>query len=221
MTVQAFTDADLTRLETLLSPLAVDGSTMRTDEVQGFFCAVASGPDRMPLDELLNEALGDAPAFGSAEEEAEARELLTRLFQNTEDALANGDMPEMILFSEEDSDEADYWAWCNAYLYALDVVETDWFEVADDEGFEDLLYPVMALGGIFEQEDGEDLISFSDAELDAFKDEVEDAILAVYAYWRAKEQAPATVRREGDKVGRNDPCPCGSGKKYKACCGKV
>ena len=29
-----------------------------------------------------------------------------------------------------------------------------------------------------------------------------------------------TVRREGDKVGRNDPCPCGSGKKYKRCHGK-
>jgi preprotein translocase subunit SecA len=29
-----------------------------------------------------------------------------------------------------------------------------------------------------------------------------------------------TVRREGKKVGRNDPCPCGSGKKYKKCCGK-
>jgi preprotein translocase subunit SecA len=27
------------------------------------------------------------------------------------------------------------------------------------------------------------------------------------------------VRREGKKVGRNDPCPCGSGKKYKKCCG--
>jgi preprotein translocase subunit SecA len=27
-----------------------------------------------------------------------------------------------------------------------------------------------------------------------------------------------TVRREGKKVGRNDPCPCGSGKKYKRCC---
>jgi len=27
-----------------------------------------------------------------------------------------------------------------------------------------------------------------------------------------------TVRREGRKVGRNDPCPCGSGKKYKKCC---
>jgi preprotein translocase subunit SecA len=31
--------------------------------------------------------------------------------------------------------------------------------------------------------------------------------------------APATVRRTQPKVGRNDPCPCGSGKKYKRCCG--
>lgn len=29
-----------------------------------------------------------------------------------------------------------------------------------------------------------------------------------------------TVVNEGPKVGRNDPCPCGSGKKYKNCCGK-
>ncbi len=28
-----------------------------------------------------------------------------------------------------------------------------------------------------------------------------------------------TVRRETPKIGRNDPCPCGSGKKYKKCCG--
>ena len=31
---------------------------------------------------------------------------------------------------------------------------------------------------------------------------------------------PTTVTRVGEKVGRNDPCPCGSGKKYKKCCGK-
>lgn len=30
---------------------------------------------------------------------------------------------------------------------------------------------------------------------------------------------PATVKREEPKVGRNDPCPCGSGRKYKKCCG--
>ena len=29
-----------------------------------------------------------------------------------------------------------------------------------------------------------------------------------------------TVVHEGPRIGRNDPCPCGSGKKYKKCCGK-
>ncbi len=32
-------------------------------------------------------------------------------------------------------------------------------------------------------------------------------------------QKARTMRREGPRVGRNDPCPCGSGKKYKKCCG--
>ncbi|MBY5992129.1 preprotein translocase subunit SecA [Ferrimonas balearica] len=34
-------------------------------------------------------------------------------------------------------------------------------------------------------------------------------------------QAPAAPQRQGPKVGRNDPCPCGSGKKYKQCHGKL
>jgi preprotein translocase subunit SecA len=36
----------------------------------------------------------------------------------------------------------------------------------------------------------------------------------------AVSQAKAKPVRTGPKVGRNDPCPCGSGKKYKQCCGK-
>ena len=34
------------------------------------------------------------------------------------------------------------------------------------------------------------------------------------------DQPQRPVTREEDKVGRNDPCPCGSGKKYKKCCGR-
>jgi preprotein translocase subunit SecA len=34
------------------------------------------------------------------------------------------------------------------------------------------------------------------------------------------EEKQKTVKREGKKVGRNDPCPCGSGKKYKKCHGR-
>ena len=36
----------------------------------------------------------------------------------------------------------------------------------------------------------------------------------------AAEVKKKPVTKDGKKVGRNDPCPCGSGKKYKNCCGK-
>ena len=36
-----------------------------------------------------------------------------------------------------------------------------------------------------------------------------------------EDDKPEPVTRLGEKIGRNDPCPCGSGKKYKKCCGEV
>jgi hypothetical protein len=51
-------------------------------------------------------------------------------------------------------------------------------------------------------------------------EELEAHVTDVVAEWRtfrAATEAP-TVVRTGPKVGRNDPCPCGSGKKYKKCC---
>ncbi|HHW55637.1 MAG: preprotein translocase subunit SecA [bacterium] len=43
---------------------------------------------------------------------------------------------------------------------------------------------------------------------------------AAVATNRGQEAPPQPVRRAGKKIGRNEPCPCGSGKKYKKCCGK-
>lgn len=40
-----------------------------------------------------------------------------------------------------------------------------------------------------------------------------------WRYSGMEEVEGQTVRRETPKIGRNDPCPCGSGKKYKKCCG--
>jgi uncharacterized protein len=53
---------------------------------------------------------------------------------------------------------------------------------------------------------------------------VEDAVNAVVELWDLTSKARfavATVRRDQPKVGRNDPCPCGSGRKFKQCHGKT
>lgn len=52
-------------------------------------------------------------------------------------------------------------------------------------------------------------------------DEIRDQAEEDYILSRGDDEtASAPVRREKEKVGRNDPCPCGSGKKYKKCCGQ-
>ena len=43
-------------------------------------------------------------------------------------------------------------------------------------------------------------------------------VQTLYNFWRNK-RGGGKVATADEKVGRNDPCPCGSGKKYKVCCG--
>jgi SEC-C motif-containing protein len=42
----------------------------------------------------------------------------------------------------------------------------------------------------------------------------------VWYYTRAVRTGPAPVKAAAPKIGRNEPCPCGSGRKYKHCCGR-
>jgi len=55
------------------------------------------------------------------------------------------------------------------------------------------------------------------------REHVETALFARedgrWVYAGQLRQPGQTYRRDTPKVGRNDPCPCGSGKKYKKCCG--
>ncbi len=53
------------------------------------------------------------------------------------------------------------------------------------------------------------------------RNQVQAAAPQAFGAQKAEEapSKPQPVQRSGEKVGRNDPCPCGSGKKYKKCCG--
>ncbi len=52
-------------------------------------------------------------------------------------------------------------------------------------------------------------------------------VMGIYRYFEAQRLVEkhlfntTTVRRVTPKIGRNDPCPCGSGKKFKQCCGRT
>jgi len=60
----------------------------------------------------------------------------------------------------------------------------------------------------------------SEEDVDEIRDQAEEDYVLSRGVGGEEEDVHTPVRREKEKVGRNDPCPCGSGKKYKKCCGK-
>ena len=51
-------------------------------------------------------------------------------------------------------------------------------------------------------------------------EELPNIVRMIASYWRNPPAAPARKSPlRSSKIGRNEPCPCGSGKKYKKCCG--
>jgi len=57
----------------------------------------------------------------------------------------------------------------------------------------------------------------TEEELAALRPEEPEAMHLSHGEGETKRQP---VRRKKRKIGRNEPCPCGSGKKYKHCCGR-
>ena len=120
------------------------------------------------------------------------------------------------MFGYNDIDGESYTVveeWC--YGYMRGVALTDW-SALPDELKADL--DVIALHG--SEEIGDQLDELTEEEYTASIERIQPAALRLYNYWVNNPQQPEVKKPmvNGTKVGRNDPCPCGSGKKFKSCC---
>lgn len=87
---------------------------------------------------------------------------------------------------------------------------------ASEADIEEFLRPIQLWGT---EEGWRRVDAMSDADQAREQNAIPQSVRALHKYWldrRTLQSAPA--RRAAPKVGRNDPCPCGSGKKYKHCC---
>jgi uncharacterized protein len=116
--------------------------------------------------------------------------------------------------------------WALGFMYAVESWPEEWLPPRDAEAADMLDGALEDIVALTEGDEGEPAVSMyaedgppsvSNERLDA----VGSAIWAVYALrqlWRSLGPRVEPVR-VGAQPGRNDPCPCGSGKKYKKCCG--
>ena len=152
--------------------------------------------------------------------------LLMRFHNEIAVTLSQGHDLLLILYPFSDNpDEFDFAAWTDAYIYGSQL-GCDWYAAAgeDAEDLADLLQPFFLLNGMLREDaekHGESWLSPAQEKLviDQAREDLPSLVVSIFDFWRTKRTPVRTVRHEAPKVGRNDDCPCGSGKKYKQCCG--
>jgi uncharacterized protein len=166
--------------------------------------------------------LGPGHAFAHDKQAEEIGGLLIKLHNVTAEQLGSGEGIDFIVYGPR-GEEPDMSVWCDGFLMGVDLAEPAWEEGTDPEDLDEMLFPFLALSGRAKElalEAGEEWMAEDEERrmLAEFRDGLADHLVEVRHYW-FERAIPETVRREAPKVGRNDPCPCGSGKKHKNCCG--
>lgn len=194
---------------------------MRPLELEGFFAGLAVCPDMIPPSLWLEMLWGEEePVFDNTEQVQKALDSVMAFYNATIgkiDSKGAGWRP-MYMDAGGKADLGKAETWARGFWQAMSFEPEAWEELARDERTQILVEPFVTLIDIgeFDDDPGPGITDEIRRESAEFIPHAL-AVLRKLAQIRAGEET-GTVRR-AYKIGRNEPCPCGSGKKYKRCCG--
>ncbi len=210
-------------LSGFLTSRQVPPSTMSLEMLDGYFTALAIGPAIVPPDEYLAAIWGDDDGetctWDSEEQATEVMALFVRHW-NAIAMRAQADALHRPLLADYDDDESGS-EWAGGFMIGVDLRGKEWEPMWDDPRGEDILFTIAALNDYGGNDDHRaDIPPLSNEVRAKTLEQLPATLKRIAAFWRDPDRrfrGPPPVRVT--KVGRNDPCPCGSGKKYKKCCG--
>jgi yecA family protein len=200
------------------------------EQVDGFFCALLAGPVGARADEFIpviwsDDAVtdeGTRPAYDS-EEQAEYVETLLNRHWRTISLRLERDYPHPpVLHRSMAGQEAGHWA--GGFVRGVAARAAAWGERSREEDIASFLRGILAIGTDPEKFPDQ---AAKPGERAKMLKVLPSALVHLHCLWRGRP-SPYRLRGRSEtiagpriarKIGRNEPCPCGSGKKYKRCCG--
>lgn len=239
---QPLNDNELEELDDFLMSEEMPENAMDVSMLDGFFASLVLHPQIIMPSEYLRwiwdaEKGEDEPAFPSLDRANRILNLIMRHYNSVLQAIGDDSFEPLFfaLVQEDGSEFFDAEGWCEGFMLGVSVFNEPWDAVFEDRP--ELVVPMVLLG----TEGGWEILEKSGDEKHAIQEAYEsiaDAVSLLYEYFREQREAATQERlaRPGRnpsglltevvqtpgarfKVGRNEPCPCGSGKKFKKCCG--
>jgi uncharacterized protein len=226
---EPLTDAEYERLVAILRSFP-GKDAMNLEEMDGFFAALICAPVMVPLSEYLPEIWGgdETAPFAEADCLDEFFNLAMRHWNFVSRELGSADLvfiPRLYLEEDEEFPKGNRWA--QGFLKGIAMCREGWNEIFEDEDKSAMLLPAVVLA--HENDPEPEMRPWKTPPSLELRKQVCTALAVsaqhLYDYFRPHriqetQRGAAAARQSGTKVGRNEPCPCGSGKKYKRCCGK-
>jgi uncharacterized protein len=206
--------------ENVMASSPVGVGSLSAVELDGFLTAIAIGPDMVMPSEWLEALWDSAPAFKAIED---VQAMMNTLMLHYNSILRQLEAPETYRpcgFPDDPTAlEIVSWAteWVQGFDRATKLRPKEWLSMLRNESCRDILSPIM----LFVKHEGKPTIKDPSEELVAIMAEtaplIPEVIPEIRDYWREAHEQPRQHRSR--RPGRNEPCPCGSQKKYKRCCG--
>ena len=227
---RTITDAQCDRMATLLGRFK-GNRAMNVEMLDGFLAALICCPATVLPSEYLPEIWGggemaDEEAWNSREQLQEFMDLLMQHWNTISRTLQARDAYLPIVL-EDDQGVAHGNDWATGFMRGISLRQYHWKDLVNSEEHGGSLVPIFALA--YEHHVDPAMRPYKEP-MDRQRREklitgMAAGLIYIYRYFASHRRAAvqearegATYRRRTEKVGRNDPCPCGSGKKFKRCC---
>jgi uncharacterized protein len=216
---------ELNRLGKFLD--GIGAPAMNIESLDGYFAALICGPDMVSLGEYLPVIWGEDFCFDDNSQAADILGLLMRHWNTISSELFRTlKQPDfyMPVLLEDHEGVAHGNDWARGFMRGVQAHPASWRELICSDEHGGPFVPIMLLA---HEHDPDPTMRPEPVPPDK-RQEILSMMIAgltkIYRYFephrrsRASASRPAPFRREGRKTGRNEPCPCGSGRKYKRCC---
>jgi uncharacterized protein len=223
-------DEDNRQLAEILLRFRHEGA-MNLEEVDGFFAALVCAPALVPPSAYLPEILGDErrePIWKSQEEAQRFFDLLMHYWNGVVSRLNSGEAYLPYLLEHPDGSVCGN-DWAHGFMRGVALGEDDWRELFRNDREFGMMIPILALH--HEHDTDPEMRSYAEPVSAELREKLiaglSTSVMEIYRYLAPARQMNAEAGTIGadsmrsSKIGRNELCPCGSGKKYKRCCGSA
>ena len=219
-------DKDIEIIDNILSR-AIDGEIQNLEMLDGFLTALIIGPEFVPLSEfipIITRSASDKNLIFKNEKELETFfDILKRHYNHINETFNNDDIY-MPLLLEDDQGVAKGNYWAMGFMKGTELNRALWADLLTSDVVASEMIPIFALR--YENDDDPDLRPYEDPISSDQRDELLVSMIAsvkrLYDLFRSAEEELISLDQNPthskNKTGRNDLCPCGSGKKFKKCC---